>query len=57
MQIVVTANGDYNQIYNWMNMSWNCTAYFVEAWALLKERVIVLCMYAAHACLFNYKSD
>ena len=23
----------------------------------LTERVIVLCVYAAHACSFNYKSD
>ena len=22
----------YNQIYNWTNMSWNCTAYFLDAW-------------------------
>ena len=49
----------YNQIYNWTNMSWNCTAYFSDAWALLlTERVIVLCsVYAAHLCSFNYKSD
>ena len=39
-------------------MSWNCTAYFLDARALLlTERVIVLCVYAAHACSFNYKSD
>ena len=39
-------------------MSWNCTAYFLDAWALLlTERVIVLRVYAAHACSFNYKSD
>ena len=39
-------------------MSWNCTAYFSDAWALLlTEHVIVLCVYAAHACSFNYKSD
>ena len=48
----------YNQIYNWTNMSWNCTAYFLDARALLlTERVIVLCVYATHACSFNYKSD
>ena len=48
----------YNQIYNWTNVSWNCTAYFLDARALLiTEHVIVLCMYAAHSCLFNYKSD
>ena len=30
-------------------MTWNCTAYFSDAWALLlTERVIVLCVYAAH---------
>ena len=49
-----------NQIYNWTNMSWtwNCTAYFLDARALLLTgHVIVLCMYAAHACSFNYKSD
>ena len=39
-------------------MSWNCTAYFLDARALLlTEHVIVLCVYAAHACSFNYKSD
>ena len=42
-------------------MSWNCTAYYdVDARALLlllTECVIVLCMYAAHTCSFNYKSD
>ena len=48
----------YNQIYNWTNMSWNYNAYFLDARALLlPERVIVLCVYTAHACLFNYKSD
>ena len=36
----------------------NCTAYFLDAQALLlTERVIVLCVYAAHTCSFNYKSD
>ena len=41
----------YNPINNWTNMSWNCTAYFSDARALLlTERVIVLCVYAAHAC-------
>ena len=40
------------------NMSWNCTAYFSDARALLlTERVIVLCVYAAHACSFNCWSD
>ena len=39
-------------------MSWNCTAYFSDTRALLlTERVIVLCVYAAHACSFNYWSD
>ena len=39
-------------------MSWNCTAYFSGDRALLlTERTIVLCLYAAHTCLFNYKSD
>ena len=39
-------------------MSWNYTAYILDARALLlTERVIVLCVYAAQACLFNYKSD
>ena len=42
----------YNPINNWTNMSWNCTAYFSDARALLlTERVI------AHACSFNYWSD
>ena len=46
----------YNQIYNWTNMSWNCIVYFLDFRALLlTERVIVLCVYAAHACSFNYK--
>ena len=41
-----------------LNMSSNCTAYFSDARALLlTERVIVLCVYAAHECPFNYKSD
>ena len=35
-------------------MSWNCTAYFLDARALLlTECVIVLCKYAAHTCSFN----
>ena len=39
-------------------MSSNCTAYFLDAPVLLlTERAIVLRMYAAHACSFNYKSD
>ena len=39
-------------------MSWNYTAYFLDAWALLlTEGVIVLYVYAAHTCSFNYKSD
>ena len=39
-------------------MSWNCTAYFSDARVLLlTKRVIVLCVYAAHACSFNYWSD
>ena len=42
-------------------MSWDCTAYFLDARAtsveLLTERILVLCVYAAHACPFNYKSD
>ena len=39
-------------------MSWNCTAYFLDAQTLpLTERVIVLSVYAAHACSLNYKSD
>ena len=47
----------YNQIYNWTNMSWYCTVHFLDARALLlTERVIVLCVYAAHACSFNYES-
>ena len=46
----------YNQIYSWTNMSWNCTAYFLDFRALLlTERVIFLCVYDAHACSFNYK--
>ena len=46
----------YNQIYNWTSMS--CTAYFSDARVLLlTEHVIVFCVYAAHACSFNYKSD
>ena len=46
---------NYNPINNWTNMSWNCTAYFSDArTSLLMERVIVLCVYAAHACSFNY---
>ena len=32
----------------WTNMTWNCTAYFLDARALLlMERKIVLCVYAA----------
>ena len=38
-------------------MSWNDTAYFLDAQALLTKRIIVLCVYAARACSFNYKSD
>ena len=42
-------------------MSCNYTAYISDARALLltehSENVIVLCVYAAHACSFNYKSD
>ena len=41
----------YNQINNWMNISL-CTAYF---W--VNGARIVLYVYAAHACSFNYKSD
>ena len=36
-------------------MSWNCTAYFSDARALLlTERVIVVCVYAAHSCRAAY---
>ena len=46
----------YNQIYSWTNMSWNFTAYFLDfRTLLLTECVIVLCVYDAHACSFNYK--
>ena len=34
-----------------------CTAYFSDARALLKERVIVLWVYATHACSFNCWMD
>ena len=44
--------------YNWTNMSWNCTAYFLDARTLLlTEHLLVLCVYAAHPCSFNYKSE
>ena len=39
-------------------MSWNCTAYFSDAQALLlTERLIVLLVYAAHLCLFYTSLD
>ena len=38
-------------------MSVHCTAYFLDARAWLTARAIVLCVYAAHAGSFNYKSD
>ena len=48
----------YNPINNETNMSRNCTAYFSDARALLlTEHVIVLCVYAAHACSLNYSID
>ena len=53
----ILGNTHYNHIY-WTNMSWNCTVYFLDARALLlTEHEILLCVYAAHACSFNYKSD
>ena len=58
--IYVTFDILYNPINNWTNMSWNCTAYFSDTRAtalLLTERVIVWCVYSAHACSFNSWSD
>ena len=58
LHILIDTVAYYNPINNWTDMSWNCTAYFSDARALLlTERVIVLCVNAAHAYSFNYYSD
>ena len=46
---------NYLLIINEHQLKLHSTAYFSDARALLlTERVIVLCVYAAHACSFNY---
>ena len=39
---------NYNPINNWTNMSWNCTAYFSDAWALLLTEHVIFCACTLH---------